>query len=101
MLFRSVDDIFVGTAGNDVINGLGGNDTLNGMAGDDILIGGAGADTLNGGAGADTLDGRNDAAADIKALRSGSDLVTLESRRWGHGERRPTATNGSEWRISA
>ncbi|MEW6707738.1 MAG: calcium-binding protein, partial [Pseudomonadota bacterium] len=87
-------------SGDDVVNGGDGNDQVYGDAGNDRLTGGAGTDNLNGGTGNDTYvfgrgwgqdvinsydatAGKTDviefavdiAPADIKATRSGDDLI--------------------------
>ncbi|MGX5735209.1 ExeM/NucH family extracellular endonuclease [Bosea thiooxidans] len=51
------DDLVSGGAGNDVIDGAEGDDELSGDEGDDVLKGGAGDDALFGGAGNDVLQG--------------------------------------------
>jgi Ca2+-binding RTX toxin-like protein len=55
-----IDDVEIGTTGNDAIDGLNGNDAIQGLAGNDILDGGDGNDVLDGGGGDDTLTGGKD-----------------------------------------
>jgi Ca2+-binding RTX toxin-like protein len=43
---NGLDNLIIGSAGNDTLNGGGGADTLVGGLGRDVLIGGAGADTF-------------------------------------------------------
>lgn len=54
---RNGNDLMLGGAGNDNLNGGSGNDTLNGGEGNDNLLGGEGNDTLFGGAGQDYFNG--------------------------------------------
>ena len=56
----SLDDVILGTTGNDSITAMGGNDTICGLAGDDIIFAGRGTDWVDAGAGIDTVDGGND-----------------------------------------
>ncbi len=52
-----VDDVLLGSDGNDDLFGVGGQNELDGGAGDDNLTGGSGGDELVGGSGDDDLDG--------------------------------------------
>jgi Ca2+-binding RTX toxin-like protein len=56
---NDIDDLEMGTAGNDVIAGGHGNDAILGLAGDDTLLGGNDNDVLDGGADNDRLTGGN------------------------------------------
>ena len=49
----NIDQLIIGSGGNERLDGGDGDDILDGGAGSDLLIGGAGADTLTGGAGKD------------------------------------------------
>ena len=51
------NDRMRGTSKNDLIRGLGGNDRIKGLGGNDCIVGGAGNDRLYGGKGEDTLYG--------------------------------------------
>ena len=62
-----------GSAGNDTVDGLGGDDYLNGGIGADSLVGADGNDTLVGGSGADTLIGG--AGNDLMYGGAGDDLL--------------------------
>ncbi|MBB4642631.1 cadherin domain-containing protein [Rhizorhapis suberifaciens] len=70
-----VDDLILGSTGNDTLSGLTGNDALSGAAGNDTLSGGDGDDDLEGGAGADTLSG--DAGIDTARYVRSSAAVTV------------------------
>ncbi|MFL6763377.1 MAG: M10 family metallopeptidase C-terminal domain-containing protein [Sphingomicrobium sp.] len=52
---NDLDNLIVGTGGNNELGGAGGNDELRGYAGDDKLDGGIGNDILDGGDGNDTV----------------------------------------------
>ena len=52
-----LDELLVGTSGNDEICGYGGDDVLKGLGGNDKLRGGTGNDDLRGGPGRDVLLG--------------------------------------------
>ncbi len=78
---NNVDDLIVGSTGNETLQGLSGNDVLSGGAGndnlqggdgDDVLEGGAGADALNGGAGVDTIRYARSSAAVTINLATGA-----------------------------
>ena len=55
--FKTADNKFTGTSGNDQIHGRGGNDKLHGSDGDDLITGGHGHDKLYGDNGNDKLFG--------------------------------------------
>jgi len=66
LLSVAVDNIIIGTEGNDILDGtaademilaLAGDDRVSGGDGDDALFGGAGGDHLSGGAGNDQASG--------------------------------------------
>jgi len=67
------DDTLTGTDGNDFIAGGDGDDTIDGRAGDDTLHGDDGDDTVDGGAGHDNVHG--DGGDDDLDGGDGSDLV--------------------------
>ena len=67
------DDNIVGTGGADVIVGLEGSDTISGGAGNDLVCGSSGDDTLAGGKGADQLFG-GDGDDSLKGGRGGDAL---------------------------
>lgn len=69
----ALDDMLVGTAGEDGIFGLKGDDRLDGLAGDDFLFGGVGNDELDGGTGHDELYGG--AGDDTISGGDGNDLT--------------------------
>jgi len=69
-----LDDIKIGSRGDDVIRGGGGDDILIGRAGDDVLKGGSGDDLLLGGRGADLLKG----GSGDDVLRGGKGEDTLK-----------------------
>ena len=85
------DDVLIGTSGNDYISGLdgddeiygrAGNDVLHGDAGDDRVFGEAGNDLVYGDAGDDYVDGGD--GSDIVEGGAGSDtLVGGDSTDWG------------------
>ena len=52
-----IDDLIIGTSGNDTLDGKIGNDTIEGRSGNDSLIGSSGNDNLKGENGNDTLVG--------------------------------------------
>ncbi|MGV6850540.1 MAG: Calx-beta domain-containing protein [Marinibacterium sp.] len=54
---RYVDQVLVGTGGDDTLKGDGGNDTIQGKSGNDDLTGRDGSDDISGGRGNDTLSG--------------------------------------------
>jgi Ca2+-binding RTX toxin-like protein len=97
------NDTLIGGAGADTLNGGAGADTLDGRfdAAADLMQGGADGDIylFGRGSGADTITEGGDAlstdilrldagiaTADIKALRSGNDLVLADRRHGGSGE---------------
>jgi Ca2+-binding RTX toxin-like protein len=53
----SLDDLILGTGGNDTLSGLSGNDVISGGYGSDSLYGNDGDDVLEGGGHGDRLDG--------------------------------------------
>ena len=67
------DDVLIGTSGNDYISGLDGDDDIYGRAGDDVLHGDAGDDRVFGEAGNDLVYG--DAGDDYVDGGDGSDIV--------------------------
>ena len=75
-----------GNALNNIIIGTVGNDTLNGDIGNDTIFGGTGADSLTGGAGNDQLFGGNDldsvfggAGDDVLQIVTAAELVAGET----------------------
>ncbi|WDE02581.1 calcium-binding protein [Thalassomonas actiniarum] len=71
-----LDDILLGSEGNDNFDGLGGNDKLYGYEGNDNLTGGAGNDILYGGEGDDTL--RGGTGHDSLVGQEGDDVYLFE-----------------------
>ncbi|MBW1878569.1 MAG: hypothetical protein JRJ84_09435 [Deltaproteobacteria bacterium] len=57
----SLDELFLGTDGDDVLDGGDGNDCIYGFAGDDVIAGERGYDELHGGPGDDELYGETSA----------------------------------------
>jgi len=82
-LGSSGDDSLSGLDGNDTLRGQTGADTLSGGAGDDLLVGGSGADINTGGADADTFrigyfeSGTGAAADRITDFTTGDDLIDI------------------------
>ncbi|WP_342240265.1 calcium-binding protein [Inquilinus sp. OTU3971] len=79
---RDVNDIRVGTSGDDTMNGWLGDDQLDGGSGRDELSGGTGDDVMKGGAGNDYLKGGqgNDtmvAGAGLDAMNGGGGADTF------------------------
>ena len=65
----ALNDILVGTDGDNVLMGAAGADTLRGEAGSDVLIGGGGSDTF--------VIGQNFDTAEIRDFADGVDQVSL------------------------
>jgi hypothetical protein len=70
---NDIDDIVMGTTGNNAIQGGQGNDAILGLAGNDNLNGGNDDDVVDGGAGNDTLSGGN--GNDFVYGSTGNDLL--------------------------
>ncbi|NBB47172.1 hypothetical protein GVN24_02675 [Rhizobium sp. CRIBSB] len=68
---NELDNIILGSVGNDQLNGNAGNDTLIGGLGDDLLNGGSGADILDGGAGRDYASYSNTSGGVTINLKTG------------------------------
>ena len=73
---NKLDNVILGSSGNDSLYGETGDDYINGFAGNDKIYGGEGADTLIGGAGNDTLWGGAGADTFIYTSSDGKDVIS-------------------------
>ena len=72
---NNLNNILVGTIGNDDIFGLAGNDVLVGLAGNDLLNGGTGADVMVGGTGNDRYMVDNVGDIVVEGFNEGIDTI--------------------------